>query len=144
MTTSIVTLAVAVIALLGSILSLFVGSRLVLHRERRQLVWSKEIDRFLRLEELASMLVEEIGSHKPIPDERSELTSQFNALHRAAGEFARYPNVQLAVRELHNALGRMFDAKLHREDDRPISAELGPALRKLLDACDKAIGRNVV
>lgn len=144
MTAMLVTLAASIIALLGSLLSLFVGSRLVLQRERRQLLWSKELDRFLELEELAGTLVEEIGSYKPVPTDRAELVAQFDSLHRSAGQFARYPAVRQAVRDLHNVLGRLFVAKRDSEDDREVRGELEPAYRSLIDACDKATGRGAI
>jgi hypothetical protein len=142
MSSQIVTIAASLIALLGSILTLLVGTRLALRKERRQLLWSKEIDRFLALEELAGQLVEELSSYRPIPQDQLTLATQLEALHHAAGRFARYPAVRQAIRDLHNTLGRMVDAKSHREDDRAIGSELDPALRQLLVACDQAIERD--
>jgi hypothetical protein len=142
MSSQIVMIAASLIALLGSILTLLVGTRLALRKERRQLLWSKEIDRFLALEELAGQLVEELSSYRPIPQDQLTLATQLEALHHAAGRFARYPAVRQAIRDLHNTLGRMVDAKSHREDDRAIGSELDPALRQLLVACDQAIERD--
>jgi hypothetical protein len=71
--TEIVTLAAAVIALLGSILSLFISTRLAIQKERRQLLWAKELGRFFELEELAGDLVEELVSYRSAPDDRMPL-----------------------------------------------------------------------
>ena len=142
MSSQIVTIAASLIALFGSLLTVFVGTSLALRKERRQLLWSKEIDRFLVLEELAGQLVEEVGSYQPIPEDRSTLAAQLEVLHQAAGRFARYLTVRQAIRDVHNALGRMIDAKSHHEGDHEIRAELDPALRRLLAACDQAIERE--
>ena len=48
-----VTLIASILALVGSLLTILVGTRLTLLKERRQLLWSKELERFLALEELA-------------------------------------------------------------------------------------------
>lgn len=140
----IVTLAAALVALLGSILSLYVATRLALRKERRQLLWSKEWDRLLVLEELAGDLVEEVGSHHGIPENTTALARRFDSLERAAGRFGRYPEVRQACRDLHNALARMFDGKREHEDVRNIRKELEPAFRNLLTACDRVIGRQRV
>jgi hypothetical protein len=141
-TSELVILAAAVIALLGSVLSLHISTRLAVQKERRQLLWSKELDRFFELEQLAGQLVEELGSYRPISEDRTSLEERFQALEVAAGRFARYPGVRQAIRDLHNTLGRMFVAKRDRDDDRSVRTELEPAFRKLLAACDDAVGRE--
>lgn len=140
--TEMITLVAAVIALLGSILSLYISTRLALHKERRQLLWSKELDRLFALEELAGELVEELGSYHPIPEDRSRLQNKFEALENAAGRFGRYPEVREAIRVLHNTLNRLFAAKRDSDDDREVRKELEPAFRKLLSACDTVTGRK--
>ncbi len=140
--TEFVTLAAAVIALLGSVLSLYISTRLAVQKERRQLLWSKELDRFFELEQLAGELVEELGSYRPIPEDRTSLESRFQALELAAGRFGRYPGVRQAIRDLHNTLGRMFAAKRDHDDDRSVRTDLEPAFRKLLAACDDVVGRE--
>jgi hypothetical protein len=62
----IVTLVAAVLALAGSLVTVLLGTRLALRKEKRQLLWSKELDRFLALEELAGELVEFLGGYRPI------------------------------------------------------------------------------
>lgn len=138
----LVTLAAAVIALLGSVLSLYISTRLAVQKERRQLLWSKELDRFFELEQLAGELVEEMGSYQSIPDDRTSLARRLQALELAAGRFGRYPGVRQAIRDLHNTLSRMFAAKRDRYDDRSVRTELEPAFRKLLAACDDVVGRE--
>src|SRR4051812_24216940 len=115
-----ISLAAAVIALLGSLLALYIGSDLAIKKERRQLLWSKELDRVLELEESAGILVEQVGAHRGIPDDPSLLAERMSALEQAAGRFGRYPQVRHAVLDLHNVLGRLFSAKRGHEDTRSI------------------------
>lgn len=137
-----VTLAAAGIALLGSILSLFISTRLALQKERRQLLWAKELDRFFELEELAGDLVEELSGYRSIPKDPTPLTQKFAVLDEAAGRFGRYPKVRQAIRDLHNTLDRMFVAKRDQQNDQEVRAELDPTFRKLLAACDRVVGRE--
>jgi hypothetical protein len=138
------TLAASIISLLASLLALYISTRLAIDKERRQLLWSKELDRVLALEESSGRLVEEIGTYGPIPADRTSLADRMSALEQAAGRFGRYPNVSGAVRELHNVLGRLFAAKRDHADARPIRLELDPAYRKLLAACDSVIKRSTL
>ena len=140
----IAALLTAVPTLVGVLVGGFVTLR-VMHSQRSELLWSKELDRFLALEELAGELVEEIGNYRPIPDEGAtpSFTMKFKALEGAAGRFRRYPQVCQAIRDLHNTVGRLYDSKKHRDDDeRAIRGELGPAFQMLLSACDGVIGRT--
>ena len=140
-----VTLIAAVIALLGSILSLFVSTRLALRKERRQLLWSKELDRFFALEELAGELVEVIGSYRAVKDQDApaSFVEKYKGLEMAAGRFGRYPDVREAIRVLHNTVGRLYAAKKDSDDDeRAIRDELRLAFPRLLSACDAVVGRQ--
>lgn len=141
-TSDVVTLAAAVLALAGSLVTVFLGTRLALRKEKRQLLWGKELDRFFALEELAGELVEFLGGYRPIPDDRTELAEKLDALERAGGHFARYPKVRQAIRDLHNTLNRMFVAKRDGKDDRGVRAELDPAYCVLLAECDKVLKRE--
>lgn len=140
-----VTLVAALVALVGSILSLFISTRLALQRERRQLLWSKELDRFFSLEELAGELVEEIGRYRPVQNEDAtpSFRTKFNALEGAAGRFGRYQEVRRAILDLHNTIGRMYVSKRDCDgDERAIRDELGPAFLALLSECDQVLGRT--
>lgn len=137
-----IVLAASAISLFGSILVLYVGSDLAIKKERRQLVWSKELDRVLALEESAGRLVEEIGSHGRIPEDRTSLSERMSALEQSAGRFGRYPKLRQSIRDLHNVLGRLFAAKRDREDERTIRQELDPAYKALLAGCDAVVKRS--
>jgi hypothetical protein len=61
-----VTLIASIIALVGSLLTILLGTRLALLKERRQLLWSRELERFFALEERAGQLVEELASYRAL------------------------------------------------------------------------------
>ncbi len=140
-----ITFIAALLALLGSILSLFISARLAIQKERRQLLWSKELDRFFQLEELAGQLVETVGGYAPLPENDPDITQKLLALGNAAGRFSRYPAVRLAIQDLDNVLGRVYAEKRDSAGDWMNSRqELDPTFRQLLVACDQVVGRQKI
>ena len=137
-----ITLIASLFALCGSLLSLFTGSSLAIRKERRQLVWSKELDRCFALEETAGILVEDLGSNRSIQDREELLLNQLRQFSDLAGKFARYSDVRQSIRDLHNVLTRLYIAKRDFQDEREIRGELEPAYRKFLDSCDKVTKRQ--
>jgi hypothetical protein len=61
--TDVVTLIAAILAFAGSLLSVYLGTPLAIRKERRQLIWTIELQRLFRLEELAGSLVELVGTY---------------------------------------------------------------------------------
>jgi len=138
----VITLMAAVVAVVGSIISLFISTKLAKHKERRQLLWTKELERFFSLEEQAGELVEFAGGYRPLPDDRSRLATELDSLADSAGRFARYPEVRQAIRDLHNKVGRALETKQSGNSYMEARAELGPAYQKLLSACDEVLQRE--
>jgi hypothetical protein len=136
------TLIAAIISAIGSITTLLLNSRLTLDREQRLVLWRKEVDRLIELEELAGRLVEDVGSYRSIDAIQDQLASQFQQFDAMAGRLARYPQVRQAVRDLNNVLGRLFVDRRDSQDDRETRQELEPAYRALLDACDSVLGKR--
>jgi hypothetical protein len=129
------------LALVVALFTIFWGTRLALFKERRQLLWSKELERFLALEELAGQLVEDLASYRTL--DRSNLGTRLEELHQAAGRFARYDDLRRAILQLHNTLGRMFVAKRDFEvEEQEIRSELYCHLKQLLSACDQITERD--
>jgi hypothetical protein len=139
-----VTLIAATVAAVVTVVSLLLNARITLDRERRLVIWRKEVDRLFELEELAGRLVEDVGSYRPLDQMRERLVNQFEQLEALAGRLARYPKVRQAARDLHNALGRLFAERRDGEDDRETRKEIEPAYRAILDACDKVLGKRAV
>lgn len=136
-----VTLIAPIIALVVSLLTILWGTRLALVKERRQLLWSKELDRFCALEERAGQLVEELASHRAL--DQSTVGPKLEEYRQDAGRFARYDDVRRAILQLQNTLDRMFVAKRdHDDDEEKLRSELDRDLKKLLSACDLVTGRD--
>ena len=140
-TSQTVTLVASILALVGSLLTILVGTRLTLVKERRQLLWSKELERFLALEELAGQLTEELASYRVL--DLSNIVSRLEEYRQAAGRFARYEAVRRAILTLQNTLDRMFVAKRdHGDNQQDLRTELERDLKHLLSACDRITERD--
>jgi len=132
-----VTLIAPIIALVVSLITILWGTRLALFKERRQLLWSKELERFFASEERAGQLVEELASHRSL--DQSIVGPRLEEYRQDAGRFARYDDVRRAILQLQNTLERMFVAKRdHNDDEEKFRSELYRDLKKLLNACDHA------
>jgi hypothetical protein len=138
---TVVALVASILAFLASLISIRWGTSLALAKERRQLLWSKEFDRLLALEEIAGQLVEELASYRAT--DPATLGPRLEELQNAAGRFSRYDDVRRATLQLKNTLDRMFAAKRdHADEAQDIRSELEPDLKRLLSACDQVIGRD--
>ena len=137
-----VTLIAAVIAAGVSVASLLLNSRITLDRERRLVLWRKEVDRLIEVEELAGKLVEDIGGYRALESLRDRVAAELDQREAMAGRMARYPKVRQAARNLHNIVGRLFADRRDHRDDREVRRELEPAYRALLDACDSVLGKR--
>jgi len=136
-----ITLIASIIALVGSLLTILLGTRLALLKERRQLLWSKELERFFALEEHSGQLVEELASHRALA--QSIVGPRLEEYRQNPGRFARYDDVRRAILQLQNTLDRMFVAKRdHNDDEDNLRSELDRDLKKLLSACDHVTGRD--
>ncbi len=135
-----VTLIAPIIALVVSLLTILWSTRLALVKERRQLLWSKELDRFFALEERAGQLVEELASHRAFDQSIGPKLEEFG---QDAGRFTRHDDVRRAILQLQNTLNRMFVAKRNHDNDQEnLRSELDRDLKKLLNACDHVTGRD--
>jgi hypothetical protein len=134
-----VTLIAPIVALVVSLLTILWSTHLALVKERRQLLWSKELDRFFALEERAGQLVEEVASHRAFDQSIGPRLEEFG---QDAGRFARHDDVRRAILQLQNTLNRMFVAKKDHDDDQEsLRSELDHNLKKLLNACDHVTER---
>ena len=131
------TLIAAVLAATMSLLHLLLNSRVTFDRERRLILWRKEVDRLMEVEEAAGNLVEDAGGYHAIDTISERIKPKFLLFEAMAGKLARYPAVRQGVRDLHQLASILYLQRMNHEDDREIRKELEPALRKLLDACDE-------
>jgi hypothetical protein len=133
------TLIAAGIAAIASLLSLFLNSRLVARREKRQQVWQLELKRITELEELAGRVTETFCAYYPIEKLEVEAALLLPQLEVGAGRFRRYKEITQAIRDIHNAAGRVLDDRRHHEIDRESKHDLESSFQKLLKSCDAII-----
>lgn len=86
------TLIAAVVAAAVTITSLLLNSRLTLDREKRLVIWRKEVDRIIELEELAGKLVEDLGGYHDLETVRKRVGMPLELLEAMGGRLSRYPN----------------------------------------------------
>jgi len=107
-------------------------------------IWRKEVDRLIELEELAGRLVEDIGSYKALETVCARVDVPLEQLEAMGGRLARYPKVRQSARELVMTLKTLLYERRKHMDDREERANLEPAYRALLEACDEVLGKRSV
>lgn len=136
------TLIAAVVAAAVTITSLLLNSRLTLDREKRLVIWRKEVDRIIELEELAGKLVEDMGGYHDLETVRKRVGMPLELLEAMGGRLSRYPKVRQSARDLHNVLNVLFFELSEHNDVREARANLEPSYRMLLDACDEVLASD--
>lgn len=128
----------------SSLLGAIVNSWLTLRRERHQQLWSRELERFFQLEELAGVVAERLSGYRPIEPEYNQIGEKLSHLQAAAGRFRRYPEVTQAIRDFCNRAGwllsRMGDFP-SLEEAESAKADMVDAHKALLRACDEVLKR---
>jgi siroheme synthase (precorrin-2 oxidase/ferrochelatase) len=137
----LITLIAAVIAAITSITGLILNSKLLINREKRMLLWQKELDRIFELEEIAGTAVEIATMHKDSDRLTKYFLPTYDKLDEASGRFARYPELQNAIRNLLNLCAAIVDAKINHHDHKEENLKLSDSYRTLINICDKTIGR---
>ena len=134
---------VALIAAVMSLTSLLLTTSLTESRDRRRALWERELGRFLELEEVAGLLVENVLAYKAPSDAGAkEVHEHMEFLHRASGRFQRYSDVSASLRDLHHAIGwfasqkSAFDSSAEFKQARH---DIVKAFNTLLDTSDKAL-----
>jgi len=143
--TEYATIIAATIAALASMVSLLLNTKLTINREKRKILWSKEIDRFIELEENCGILTEYLLSYG-YSDEEKKQKYRDNAqyIRIASGRFRRYQNVLQALRDFKNRAG-IYISELGqqntREEDEEYRSHIEKTFYSLINACDKAVDR---
>lgn len=135
---------VACIAALVSIVTLVLTTRLTEGRERRKVLWERELVRFSELEDVAGCLVEDLLRFSMrTPEGTEQIYDKLRFLKASPGRFLRYDQVAAAVRDLENSAGWYIsnDLKFDKVEDAKARAEISDGFRKLIAACDKALSK---
>ena len=141
-TTLVASIVGAAVGSVFSIAGMVVNSRLTLSRERRQLAWKKEVERIIELEERAGTLVEIATSYRGIEEIMERTQGHYRQMEIDAGRFRRHTRIMQALRNLHNAVGRLLDSQSHHGDWREIAVEVNSLYESLLKECDAVTGER--
>ena len=137
---------VACLAAAVSIVNLALSTRLTEARERRKVIWERELTRFAEIEDVAGRLVEDLLRYKI--REEGELQRAYEKLQQireAPGHFLRYDNVSNALRNLVNAAGwyiredMRFESRKEHEQARD---DVSNSFKELIAACDEALKKS--
>lgn len=134
---------VACVAAAVSIVNLVWSTYLNEGRERRKVLWEKELSRFSELEDTAGRLVEDLLSFNIRSDEdRSTAQEKLQILRSATGRFLRYPAIASALREVTHSAGwyisqdMKHDTKAEYEEARN---DVTTSFGKLITAIDETL-----
>ena len=99
-------IVVACLAAGISVINLLWSTRLNEGRERRKILWERELNRFSELEDTAGRLVEDLLSYNiRCDEEREKANEKIQALRVSTGRFLRYPEVADSLRKINNSAG---------------------------------------
>jgi len=99
-------IVVASLAAAVSLVSLALTTRLTEGRERRKVLWERELARFSELEDVAGRLVEDLLRFNiREEEERASTYEKLQYIRVATGRFLRYEKVARALRELEHSAG---------------------------------------
>jgi hypothetical protein len=144
MTAGTITVIAAIIAAITSIATLLLNSRLTIRREKRMMLWEKELERLLELEENAGKVQEIALSYSSNEVMESEFKPLHDWLRHAAGRFGRYPALAIAIRNLNHACAVTVACKVSGKDYSEWSAKIPAAFLALITICDRITERETV
>ncbi|PSU33501.1 hypothetical protein [Photobacterium lutimaris] len=142
MTKEEVTLYAAIVAACTSIVSLVFNSKLTILREKRMLLWSKELDRINELEEKAGLAVEIVLNYSSPSILKSDYPPVQQDLKYIAGRFARYPELSSTIRDLRQYCDITYGDKIDRQDFQESAEKVSHYYSSLIEECDKITKRD--
>ena len=134
---------VACLAAAVSIVNLTLSTRLSEGRERRKVLWEKELERFSELEDTAGRLVEDLLSCKIRSDtERSAALEKLHVLRGATGRFLRYPTIAAALRDVTQSASWYISQDMKHEKKAEFEEarnDVTTSFAKLISAIDETL-----
>ncbi|ACT48288.1 hypothetical protein [Methylotenera mobilis] len=136
-------IVVACVAASVSIVSLVWSTRLNEGRDRRKVLWERELNRFSELEDTAGRLVEDLLSFNiRTEQERSEALEKLHVLRGATGRFLRYPKIAAALREINHSAGWYIAKDMKHETKTEFEEarnDVSSSFSKLIVAIDETL-----
>ena len=134
---------VACIAAAVSIVNLTLSTRLGEGRERRKVLWERELQRFSELEDIAGCLVEDLLSYNiRSAEERAAALERVKALRVATGRYLRYPLIVAALREVTHSSGWFISQDMKHEtkaESEEARNDVSNRFGKLVAAIDQTL-----
>jgi len=138
---------VACIAASVSIINLVLSTRLNEGRDRRKVLWERELNRFSELEDTAGRLVEDLLTYNIRSDqERSAALEKLAVLRGAIGRFLRYPTIASALRDISHSASWYISQDMKHEtkaDFEEARNDVTASFGKLIAAIDETL-RNAI
>ncbi|MBI2743971.1 MAG: hypothetical protein HYX45_00125 [Burkholderiales bacterium] len=136
-------IVVACVAAAVSVVTLVLTTRLTEGRERRKVLWERELVRFSELEDVAGRLVEDLLRFNIRGDEeRRQAYERVQFLRTATGRFLRYKSVASALRDLENAAGWYIREDMKhgsKAEYEKARSDVSDGFTKLISACDETL-----
>lgn len=130
------TLTGTVIGALITFGSQWLNNHLAINKEQQKLLWEKELDRLMELEETAGIAQELALSYESPELIEAEFKPLYDKLRLSAGRFGRYPDLAKAIRELSHCCAATVDEKVKRGDSREWQEKIKPAFQEFIRKCD--------
>ncbi|MEF8756380.1 MAG: hypothetical protein V5B60_20980 [Accumulibacter sp.] len=136
-------IVVACLAAAVSLVNLAWTTRLTERRERRKVVWERELARFSELEDIAGRLVEDLLRFNIREDgERQSAYQKLQYIREATGRFLRYEKVARALRDLEHAAGWYISQDMKHETSeeyKKARSDVSESFKGLILACDETL-----
>ena len=134
---------VACVAASVSIVSLVWSTRLNEGRDRRKVLWERELNRFSELEDTAGRLVEDLLSYNIRSVQgRSAALEKLQVLQGATGRFLRYPSIASALRDVSHSAGWYISQDMEHEtraEFEEVRNDVTASFGKLIAAIDETL-----
>lgn len=136
-------IVLACLAAAVSLVNLAWSTRLTEGRERRKVLWERELTRFSELEDVAGRLVEDLLRFNIREDaERASANEKLQYFSIAAGRFLRYERVAGALRDLENSAGWYIRQDMRHEsaaEYEKARSDVSDSFKALIAACDETL-----
>ncbi|WP_353566729.1 hypothetical protein [Haloferula sargassicola] len=136
------TLAAAAIAALTSVISLLLNTRLTLTREKRSVLWKREVERLFEIEELAGQAQEYALDYRPTESKKERFAPMRERLELSAGRVSRYPELAKSLRELGHWGSIAASFGEGTEQVMEARSEIPKHFAKILHECDTITKRS--